>query len=78
MASSCDHVDHVRTQLPYALAVGLVGILLGNIPTAYGFPVWLSLVLGAVFLFLLLRFYGQKDFDSPQWAEEQARGQTSD
>ena len=24
MASGCDHVDHVRTQLPYALVVAFV------------------------------------------------------
>lgn len=69
MASACDHVDHVRTQLPYALVVGLIGITVGNIPTAYGFPVWVSLLLGAAILFALLRFYGKKDFDSPQWAD---------
>jgi Na+/H+ antiporter NhaC len=67
MASACDHVDHVRTQLPYALVVGVVGIFVGNIPTAYGFPVWVSLLLGGAILFALLRFYGKKDFDSPQW-----------
>ena len=78
MASACDHVDHVRTQLPYALVVGVAGVVLGNIPTAYGFPVWLSLLIGAGFLFALLRFYGKKDFDSPQWAEERASGRISD
>ncbi|OBX35189.1 malate-2H(+)/Na(+)-lactate antiporter [Halomonas elongata] len=25
--SSCDHIDHVRTQLPYAISAGLAGIL---------------------------------------------------
>ncbi|MGW8283472.1 MAG: Na+/H+ antiporter NhaC family protein, partial [Gemmatimonadota bacterium] len=78
MASACDHVDHVRTQLPYALVVGVIGILVGNIPTAFGLPVWISLLLGGVTLFALLRFYGQKDFDSPQWAEEGAGGTTGD
>ena len=78
MASACDHVDHVRTQLPYALAVGVVGVLIGNIPTAFGFPVWLSLALGAAILFALLRFYGKKDFDSPQWAEEKVSRTTGD
>ncbi|MBT8478978.1 MAG: Na+/H+ antiporter NhaC family protein [Gemmatimonadetes bacterium] len=72
MASACDHVDHVRTQLPYALVVGVVGITIGNIPTAYGFPVWISLLIGAAILFSLLRFYGKKDFDSPQWAKDKA------
>jgi Na+/H+ antiporter NhaC len=70
MASACDHVDHVRTQLPYALLVGLIGIFIGNIPTAYGFPAWLSLLLGAAILFAVFRFYAKKDFDSPQWAGE--------
>ncbi len=77
MASACDHVDHVRTQLPYALVVGVVGILVGNIPTAFGFPVWGSLLLGGAILFALLRFYGKKDFDSPQWTEDRAGGTPS-
>ena len=72
MASACDHVDHVRTQLPYALTVGLVGMLIGDIPTAFGMPPWISYLAGAAILFSLLRFYGKKDFDSPQWAGEAA------
>ncbi|HUF88668.1 MAG TPA: Na+/H+ antiporter NhaC family protein, partial [Gemmatimonadota bacterium] len=44
MATSCDHIDHVRTQIPYALAVGFVAMLIGDIPTAYGVPPWISLV----------------------------------
>jgi Na+/H+ antiporter NhaC len=28
MASACDHIDHVRTQLPYALAAGAAAIVL--------------------------------------------------
>ncbi len=59
-ASGCDHVDHVRTQLPYALLVGVVGMLVGDIPTAYGLPNWVSLVLGCVALWLILRIFGRK------------------
>ena len=57
-ASGCDHIDHVRTQLPYALVVGVVGITLGNIGTAYGLPPLLALLLGAVVLWGVLRFWG--------------------
>ena len=57
-ASGCDHIDHVRTQLPYALLVGVVGMLLGNIGTAYGLPPWLGLSLGVVVLWGVLRFWG--------------------
>ena len=33
---------------------------------------------GAAILFALLRFYGKKDFDSPQWAGERASGPAVD
>ena len=57
-ASGCDHIDHVRTQLPYALLVGVVGMVLGNIGTAYGLPPWLALSLGVAVLWAVLRFRG--------------------
>jgi Na+/H+ antiporter NhaC len=59
MASGCDHIDHVRTQLPYALAVGAVGMLVGDIPTSFGLHPLVSLPLGIVLLYLLLRFAGR-------------------
>ena len=58
-ASGCDHVDHVRTQLPYALLVAVVGMLLGNIGTAYGLPPGLALLLGVGVLWGVLRFWGK-------------------
>lgn len=72
MASACDHVDHVRTQLPYALTVALVGMMVGDIPTAFGMSPAISYALGGAVLFAVLRFYGKKDFDSPQWAGEES------
>ncbi len=59
MASGCDHVDHVRTQLPYALLVAFVGMLVGDIPTAFGLPPWISLILGAVVILAVVRFLGK-------------------
>ncbi len=59
MASGCDHIDHVRTQLPYALTVGTVAILVGTVPTGFGFPWWLSLLIGASILLAGLRFFGR-------------------
>ena len=66
-ASGCDHVDHVRTQLPYALLVAVVGMLLGNIGTAYGLPPGLALLLGVGVLWGVLRFWGTS-------VEEEAAG----
>lgn len=59
MASACDHVDHVRTQLPYAVLVAFVGMTVGDVPTAYGVSPWISLALGTVILLAVLRFFGR-------------------
>ncbi|NOZ79712.1 MAG: Na+/H+ antiporter NhaC family protein [Acidobacteria bacterium] len=47
MASSCDHVDHVRTQLPYAVLGALLALVVGYLPEAlFNVPVFLSLPAG--------------------------------
>jgi len=49
MASSCDHMDHVRTQLPYALLVGAVSVLCAELPVAAGwYGPWVGLLVGAL------------------------------
>ncbi len=49
MASSCDHMDHVRTQLPYALLVGGVSLLCAELPVAGGwYGPWMGLLVGAL------------------------------
>jgi Na+/H+ antiporter NhaC len=59
MASGCDHIEHVRTQMPYALAVGAVALLLGTLPTGFGFPWWASMLIGAAALYVMLRQFGE-------------------
>ena len=57
MASGCDHIAHVRTQMPYAIAVGVLAMLLGDIPSAFGLSPWISLLVAAVIIvFVVLRF----------------------
>jgi Na+/H+ antiporter NhaC len=60
IASGCDHIEHVRTQLPYALLVGIVAIGIGTIPAGYGLPPWVSLIVGAAILLSVLRFFGRR------------------
>ncbi len=57
--SGSDHIDHVRTQLPYALVVGIVALLVGDVATAYGLPAWLALLIGTGLLALIVRFIGK-------------------
>ena len=63
MASGCDHIEHVRTQMPYAVLVGSVGLLLGTIPGGFGFPPLLSLLFGCALLLAVLRYYGNRADD---------------
>lgn len=59
LASSCNHIEHVRTQLPYALTVGGVSIIIGTIPSAFGVSSWILFPAGLLVLFLIVRFVGK-------------------
>jgi Na+/H+ antiporter NhaC len=59
LASGCNHIEHVRTQMPYALTVGAAAILFGSLMTGLGSPWWLGMSLALVVLWLILRFYGK-------------------
>lgn len=54
LASSCNHINHVKSQLPYALTVGLVALLIGTVPAALGLPIWVCYVGGTVVLYLII------------------------
>ena len=59
MASGCDHIAHVRTQMPYALSVGVVAMLLGDIPSAYGLSPWISILAGSALIVGLVFWRGK-------------------
>jgi len=60
MASSADHIDHVNTQLPYALTVALVSCLVGYLPAGYGFSPGISLFIGTGILVVILFTLGKR------------------
>ena len=60
LASSCNHLQHVKTQMPYALTVGGVAMLIGVLPTALGLPSWVAFLLGFTVLWLIVRLVGKK------------------
>ncbi len=59
-ASGCDHVAHVRTQMPYALLVAGVSVLFGTLPIGYGVPVIVMLPTGLVVMWCMLWILGGK------------------
>jgi Na+/H+ antiporter NhaC len=68
-AAGCDHVDHVRTQLPYAIVVAAISMLLGDIGTAYGLPNWIALGGGVAALVVLLLVFGTPTEDAIEGAD---------
>ena len=59
LASSCNHIEHVRTQMPYALTVGAVSVIIGTIPAAFGISSWILFPAGLLILFLIVKFVGK-------------------
>jgi len=60
MASGSDHIDHVKTQIPYAFTVGVVSALIGYLPMGYGISPLITVPIGGILLILILRFIGKK------------------
>ncbi|HIN39448.1 MAG TPA: hypothetical protein EYM84_04170 [Flavobacteriales bacterium] len=60
LATSCNHIEHVRTQLPYALTVGFAAVVFGTIPSAMGLSSLITFPLCIIILFLIVRFLGKK------------------
>jgi len=63
LASGCSHIEHVRTQLPYALVVSGVSIGVGTLPTGFGLPPWISFVAGILIMALIIHRWGKKVID---------------
>lgn len=60
LASDCNHIAHVQTQMPYALTVGIVAVAIGTLPAAYGSPFWVNFPIAVFALWLIIHFIGKK------------------
>jgi len=67
MGAGCNHIDHVRTQMPYALFVGSIAILFGYIPAGMGLPIYLIMPLAFVAMFIGIQILGKSvDIDEKE------------
>ncbi len=65
LASGCNHIDHVKTQLPYALTVALVANLVCTNLSSWGVHWFLVYIIGAVVLWGCIRLFGKKVAAAP-------------
>ncbi len=60
MASSCKHIDHVRTQLPYATIVAGVALVIGIVPGGLGISPWILYPVSFFALWIIVKQFGKK------------------
>ena len=60
MASGSDHIDHVRTQVPYALVGAGVAFLAYLLVGLVHLPVWVALIIGIACVWAVVQFFGKK------------------
>ena len=63
-ASASDHIDHVKTQMPYAITVGVLAMSVGCLGIGYGLSVWIILLSGTGILYGVIQLIG-KPIESP-------------
>ncbi len=60
MGTACDHIDHVKTQMLYAVVVALVSVVFGFIPAGLGVSPFITLPIGVVAMAVILMVFGKK------------------
>ncbi|MCR4945051.1 MAG: Na+/H+ antiporter NhaC family protein [Clostridium sp.] len=59
MGAGCNHIDHVKTQMWYALFVAGFTILFGYIPVGLGLPIYIVLPVAVIVLAIAIYFLGK-------------------
>lgn len=59
MATECDHMSHVKTQLPYALTVGGISIVMIVLSTIFSVPPVILIALSIVLSYMIIRILGK-------------------
>ena len=59
MGAGCNHIDHVKTQMPYSLFVASIATLFGYIPAGFGLPIYLILPVAFIVMFIGIQVLGK-------------------
>lgn len=59
MGSACDHMDHTKTQVWYALTVAALTVIFGYLPVGFGLNVWIVLPIALAATGATVYFFGK-------------------
>lgn len=71
MGAGSNLLDHVKTQLPYALTVAAISIVFGYIPSAFNLSIWIVLPVAFLAVVAVVYIFGKK-VDPTEKMEKQA------
>jgi Na+/H+ antiporter NhaC len=60
LASNCNHIDHVKTQLPYAMTVGIISLFMTYVSTRFAIPFIINFAIGVGMMFGIIMLLGKK------------------
>ncbi|MBX7418839.1 Na+/H+ antiporter NhaC family protein [Clostridium chauvoei] len=60
MGSGCNHIAHVKTQMPYALFVAVITIVFGYIPAGFGLAWYIVLPISLLAIYIGVQILGKK------------------
>lgn len=60
MGAGCSHIEHVKTQMPYALFVATITVVFGYIPAGLGLPIYIVLPLAIIAVFIGVQIFGKR------------------
>ena len=59
ISTGCDHIAHVKTQLPYAVLTMALSGLLGYLAVARMFPIWIFYLLFPLSVYAIFKIFGR-------------------
>ena len=60
LGAGCETMDHVRTQMPYALTVAITSVAFGTILTSFGVSPYIGILIGIAFMGIVIQILGKK------------------
>ena len=54
MATGCNHINHVNSQLIYCLVVGVLSIVIILLQGVFGIPFWILMIIGLLLIYLTI------------------------
>ena len=60
MSSQVNHIDHVRTQVPYVLLFGVIAVVFGYLPAGFGVNPYLLMLIQFIVAIGFVLYFGKK------------------